>query len=602
MKENIEIVDRDYTGIKAVELSRPIKTRKASFSSILSNFKKDVLKIRLNMMQNKALYEKYESDMPYKKIQNKVTKDASAIARLEEKILFLSRDDIPENYVESRAIKIRDAMMANLTDNSKMVYSGTLFIGLENKNEIFGDFENDISDLPIVSDNGSLDNNDISINKVEDVVEPESVDEVTDNNDVLFEVNHSEESNLDGRDINVVPTDLERKNIEDAITEEFANISLDNNNNTFDSNNVISNENDNSDDNQITNFVSPEDVRNVVGDSVDNEIPVEEVKEVINSALEEVNNDNNELVGEDFIKNEIESAYNDIKVSHNNSSAARLNHFDEDGNAIFHDNDLTDEDEVKGEIENVINGIINDRNNVESSQTISGEEVVEKIQDAVADNENTTDIVVDRDAIKDEVKRVLAQERNKRSGYEPLSDDEVKDIQNKLEIENNQSMNSDIAVRDVPIVVPDRVKSYDNIISKDSESIENISSPNVSKQDQIDSYSELKKRLESLMKHQKATEQAKNAAQKAAEDMAEKAKEARELAQRTEKVRAEQLERLRSYTEMLEKSCKDNEKSIELAENDAIMNNNFIEEQLRKVEENNNVIDEIDELIGNKVR
>ena len=646
MSDNFEIVDREYGESKEVKVARPIKTRKTSYDSIIDNFTKEVLKLRLSMMENKALYEKYDASLPYKKVQSKVDKSAKAIARLEEKILVLSRDDVPSNYVESRAIKLRDAMMTNLTKNASDAYMGTQSIGLENRDEIFGNFENEYNEnvvpkveeseesvlekddltikvpkivestessdvVPEVEESGEsvLENADSTIevpkiaestessDAVPEVSEEDSVldnENVLDNDGVLFEVNPPIDNNENEEDkiIDVVPTPIERQNIEDVISNEFDNVAVDENNDSA--------------------FVSPEEVRNVVeagiNDSEDNnELSEDDVNNIVDSAFDNIDDD--EKVDND-----------NYRVSQNESTVVHDDRFDENGERIVPEEDLNEEeiDSIKQEVRKAISDVIN-RKSDGGKIVVDGNQLRQDIEDNIVES---TDM--GRDSVSREVQRIIDQDRNEKSGYVPLTDEEVEKARRNLGISDNEQssisklnlpvvvplkfdevaedMKSKVQLRDVPVIVPDRTPLNDKL--KTYEEVDNyeFEDEKTNTKSQLDSYSDLKNKLENLLKHKKAVEQAKNAAQKAAEDMADKARQARELAEKSEKQRIEQLERLRSYTDSLEEACKNDEKSIELAENDAMMNNNFIETQLRKVEENNSVIDEIDSLIGNKVR
>ena len=60
-------------------------------------------------------------------------KRASAIARLEQKIKILDGESVPVDYIDKRAIKIKKAMMKNISYTSGNIYS----VGIENKDADF---------------------------------------------------------------------------------------------------------------------------------------------------------------------------------------------------------------------------------------------------------------------------------------------------------------------------------------------------------------------------------------------------------------------------------------------------------------------------------
>ena len=594
MKENINIVDRDY-GSAQEEVSRPIKTRGKSFNSILSNFKKELLEARLNQMQDSAVSEKYDSDMSYKSVQSIASKRATAIAKLEEKILVLSRDDVPQNYVESRAIKLRDAMMDNLTKNASSAYNNSYSIGYENKDNVFGDFEKELGEQ---SSDDSLD---------------------LDTDGVLFSIQQPEETDEKDDAINVVPTEFERKDIEDSINEEFAAVdgtSLDET--------EVQESHENSEDK--VNFVTPEEVKETVDKSTevaeDETVNNQEIKNVIDSALDNINIEGENLTSDestqsvdndddkadyDSIKDEIDRALEKVRISSNNSSVAKIDKY------------TSSEDTIRNEYDKAVEDVINKESPL-GVQSVDNEEIIKTVEDKIAGEDGSLLSEVDREMIRREVQKVISEERNARSGYVPMSDEEVAESQHKIastehlaskfkapSFENLLKPVDEVKqigeqVRDLPVVVPDR-DAYEPVIEEDlvssNEAEEDLP---VSRKNQIDTFNALKNRLKALKEHQRVTQQERDMAQKNAETIADKAKEARRLADESDKLREEQLKRLQEYTESIEEECKNNEKNRVIAENDAVMNNNFIEEQLRKIEENSNVIDEIDSLISGRAR
>lgn len=594
MKENINIVDRDY-GSAQEEVSRPIKTRGKSFNSILSNFKKELLEARLNQMQDSAVSEKYDSDMSYKSVQSIASKRATAIAKLEEKILVLSRDDVPQNYVESRAIKLRDAMMDNLTKNASSAYNNSYSIGYENKDNVFGDFEKELGEQ---SSDDSLD---------------------LDTDGVLFSIQQPEETDEKDDAINVVPTEFERKDIEDSINEEFAAVD----GTSLDETEVQESHEDSED---KVNFVTPEEVKETVDKSTevaeDETVNNQEIKNVIDSALDNINIEGENLTSDestqsvdndddkadyDSIKDEIDRALEKVRISSNNSSVAKIDKY------------TSSEDTIRNEYDKAVEDVINKESPL-GVQSVDNEEIIKTVEDKIAGEDGSLLSEVDREMIRREVQKVISEERNARSGYVPMSDEEVAESQHKIastehlaskfkapSFENLLKPVDEVKqigeqVRDLPVVVPDR-DAYEPVIEEDlvssNEAEEDLP---VSRKNQIDTFNALKNRLKALKEHQRVTQQERDMAQKNAETIADKAKEARRLADESDKLREEQLKRLQEYTESIEEECKNNEKNRVIAENDAVMNNNFIEEQLRKIEENSNVIDEIDSLISGRAR
>ena len=621
MIENIEIIDKDYEKIKQAEEARPIKTRSQSFYSIYANFKKEVLRLRLESMKDSAVAEKYDVDMSYKNLQKEVGKKANAIAKLEEEILVLSRDDVPQDYVESRAIKLKNSMMNMLTSHAASAYNNSYSIGEENKESVFGDFEQEIEE------------------QVEEKVEEQNNDKPLDldSDGVLFSIEPSSIENEEQDAINVVPTELERKDIENAISEEFAGVEEDTNDDSI-------------------NIITPEEVKSVVQEGSSNvddeEIDKDEIENVIGSALGNIeveeteedvvqNEDKMDDVDHNSIKDELDRVMEKVRVT--GSAPARINRFDDNGDKVDVDKveEDTNEVNVRDELDKAIGSVINDN----SVHSVANDDITKRVEDGISKEKGNDLTDLDREMIRREVQKVISEERNLRSGYTPLTDEEVALSQEKLRLTDEEIAHPKVElgltdeeiahpkeksklsdeeliekfkiptfenllkpveeekeegeqIREVPIVVPDRDSFVPVVEVEMSENRVVDDKIPVSRKSQIDTYNALKDKLRALKEQQRLTQQEREIAQRNAESIADKAKEARRLAAESDKLREEQLKRLREYTESLEEDCKLNEKNRKLAEDDAVMNHNFIEEQLKKIEENSNVIDEIDSLIG----
>ena len=134
--DNTEFVLSPDQSVKNESFSaNPIKTRRKSFNAIrekyerqletlfnaLDSSNKDFVEQKLENAKNILVEEKYDAENKFEltdaaKFQmNMMTK---IVARLEEKIKILSLEDVPENYVSHRAIKLKQKMMNNLVYNS----------------------------------------------------------------------------------------------------------------------------------------------------------------------------------------------------------------------------------------------------------------------------------------------------------------------------------------------------------------------------------------------------------------------------------------------------------------------------------------------------
>ena len=130
MVDKIDLLDNDYNLVSRKASSRQIKTRSKSFSSIsgiftkfrISCLEKKLEKSRKSFV-NQEIHKNLGDSSIVRKTEKNIEKKAKEIAKIEEKIMILSKENVPTNYVENRAIKLRKNMMSNLSHNSSMAYS-----------------------------------------------------------------------------------------------------------------------------------------------------------------------------------------------------------------------------------------------------------------------------------------------------------------------------------------------------------------------------------------------------------------------------------------------------------------------------------------------
>ncbi len=130
MVDKIDLLDNDYNLVSRKASPRQIKTRSKSFSSIsgiftkfrISRLEKKLEKSRKNFV-NQEIHKNLDDSSVVIKTEKNIEKKAKEIAKIEEKIMILSKENVPTNYVENRAIKLRKNMMSNLSYNSSMAYS-----------------------------------------------------------------------------------------------------------------------------------------------------------------------------------------------------------------------------------------------------------------------------------------------------------------------------------------------------------------------------------------------------------------------------------------------------------------------------------------------
>lgn len=141
-RSEIELIDGSKYGIVRKDRisSNQIKTRPASFNAISKVWNDFCLQFytnKLNSEKEAALTQNYAVDNNSNLTPNaieQINNKSLIIARLEEKIKILSKQNVPTNYVDNRAIKLRNKMMNNLVINCNNAYS----IGTDKMDAVFG--------------------------------------------------------------------------------------------------------------------------------------------------------------------------------------------------------------------------------------------------------------------------------------------------------------------------------------------------------------------------------------------------------------------------------------------------------------------------------
>lgn len=132
--DNIELIDNEYFRIPIYRPSKKIKFKKISFENIFNrwnNFRLNRLKSKLSAKKDRLVGMEFSDDQlaPGKArdfTEKRILMKTKAIARLESKINFLETGEyLSEEFVSSRAIKLKSTMMNNLVYNKDAAYSIT---------------------------------------------------------------------------------------------------------------------------------------------------------------------------------------------------------------------------------------------------------------------------------------------------------------------------------------------------------------------------------------------------------------------------------------------------------------------------------------------
>ena len=606
-EEMFSVVDRDYGRCHEISAPRKIRTKSTSFSSIFARFNAFRIKLlqkKLDRAQDKAL----TSDYSRNHMEKQVDKNALSIAKLEAKIMVLSKENVPANFIASRALKLRNNMFQNLNYKCGQYYS----IGLDKKDEIFG--------------SNVMDENNSTVNSV--VVEESDLDEskpeIITSDSVLPAALVKDN---DAERIDVVPDSLERKQIEDAVNSEFASLgeSVDRPQDTEgEIEEYTSSE---------SSTLSSEDVRSVIdesfgeiesipeivgtfGDENIKDKPLDDVtinintgekkyegdshvqesspsepimissdektdsQEASSGSLESiVESNDSSTISADDIKHEINEVIEKIKVSRNEANSAKVSRYDSDGNKRSRRNEyvpMTDE-EIRASQEKLG---FDEHGNLLPTQTTEENQNEKMVSTASVIGENLTPFVIPN-----------------------LSFDAV-----FVPSQNDEKV-SETQLRGDTILTPDRtdsrseepVDSFERV--DDFQMFRNDDQQNSAKsvsehQIRRDEYNALKEKIDALKKEKEKIRRRKMAAQEAAEGAAARALEAKRMLEESQRSYDEYMDRLRAYTAELEEDCSRDLKSVELAENDAKMNESFAQMQREKADQNHRIIDEIGSLLG----
>ena len=261
--------------------NRSIKLRALSRKNIERRLKR--LLVKYEKEKDKIVNSEYRGSQ--KKINEKLEKSAKVITRLENKIMLLSRDKVPSNFLDTRPIKLRDNMFKNLQSNGYAYY-----LNKANKDQIFSLSMDDVDKNVNSIHDKSLDNVNIH-------------DMISDENDIKDVVTNAfKDVEMQNSEASASNKDNENK-ISGTIPKQVSTSEVEN----------VAEVEDN--DSIETGVISPKEVRDTVEQAFsdsemektnsENKLTIDDLKTKINLKL-------NELAGEDDL--EKESKESDIIV------------------------------------------------------------------------------------------------------------------------------------------------------------------------------------------------------------------------------------------------------------------------------------------------
>lgn len=520
MENVIDYIDADYVMIKKDSRlsSNQIKTRKESFKSIREKW--NAARIRrlakkVDSLKNELVTDNYKTNQSgylTNRSVNKLIKKTEAIARLEEKILFLSREGLPKNFVRNRAIKLRNNMMENLRYNSNNAYS----VGLDHYDDVFN--AANIPNIPLETKEEK--NEDIDVKKI-----------VEDNNEKL-----KEEVNKAMQEENNAAIDL--KTIQETVNDEFNKI----------------------DNNAIDLKTIQETVNDEFNKLDSNAIDQKEIQKTIDDKFNEVDNENDPAIvpiNPELIKEIEEDPLDKIKVSKNESTEAKIDKFNENGEEKV--KPMTDEEIAKA------------RENIEYDKY---EDVYKwEPEEGLIQNIKTPDIKVEKEEKHEEPIRdlpVIVPERNETAVI--IKNEEKKDKKEKAEKQELHMDYSEATEKDVM-----------NAFGRETT---------------VSGLEALKLRA---LKLQEENKQSKADIDKAKEEQRKEAEKALEYRKQIDAKKAEynkKYKKLEDYCQKLEEDTRLNQSTAETARNDAATNRKMIEDMLAEMNSYDEEMSEIDSILS----
>ena len=641
--ENIELVDREYGNCSKKAMPRQIKTRKTSFANIVERFRQFRIR-RLERKMAKIVDKTLSDDYKEKRISSKLMAKSKKLAKLEEKIKLLSREEVPSNFVKSRAIKLRNYMM----ENAERSAYGLYFVDLDDEDV-----------LNFVA-NGEVEiNNPVSVESAdapEDVSGDDSIDlssEVIDRNTITDSIN-SEFNNLENGD----------KSKNEAISKESLSDSINGELSTLDNNSELKEDGINRD--SVSESVNSllDDIN--ISDSVDSVITPE--TGIDNSGVVSTETSDNAFSdGDDSNSESIDVVIPETAITNpGNNDTIILNDINKDSVEEVINGALSDlEDSAVSE--NVdesatfvspeeVDMVVNPSNeqgvdeavqdvNEQAASEISVDNPVESVNDAFDESVNSDQIKKYMDEAYDRVSHsgafAVNTDRYDENGgirfkysYTPMTDAEIEESRRRIGSlkDYNPELTitdiSDIFVpvedpsisieavqekRDTPVIVEPRseeVGAEEDItdytfdtddLDTDTKSGDNEDDAIIevgSRQAKISEYSMLRDRILQLREKQSSVDRDRREVQTSAERIAREAEEAKAKAARSAAVLEDKVQQMKAYCEGLEKACDETIKETSQLKDDIRNNTSFIEAQEDQFDQNRRMINEIDQLIG----
>ena len=557
MREGIDFLDGDYENVSLGKKPRQIRTKSTSFSQIkkhFNDFRVRLLNKKLEREKDKAVTEGYPEVFGDKE-NERMMKRATTIARLEQKIKILDGEEVPVDYIKNRAIKIKKAMMKNISYTSHNIYT----VGIENKEAVFNATEE---------------------SKVE-AIEREVQDKIAADVRKIMDEEKKVEEAQEEVVASYTPGPITKAEIRAEIDEEFKKVVR----NDKKTEKAVEEPHINLDEikasideafNQMKSKTEPE---ATIGPEV--------IKDVVDEQYDNI--DVNSGISLEDIKTEVDEAMERI-VSKNGNTSAKVDRFNEDGSVRekYTYTPMTDE-EIRAAQENIEYDKYEQIYREEHERAKAAQEAEtqeEYVYTPMTDEEiRAAQANIEYDKYE-EIYKMQNAVNFKTAAFKDIFKPVDKDVFNEVQEE---------PVREVPVIVPE-VDGERFVSERQVE--EEVQTGVVSRPTSIEEFAELKAKVVELKKKLAESERKKNTAVQFAERTSSRAEEIKKITIDSEKAYQDRLASLQLLAQTLEENCNLNDTAARAAAIDAECNERFISSQMAKKNQYDEAINQVDSILN----
>ncbi|MBQ8535744.1 MAG: hypothetical protein IJ463_08685 [Bacilli bacterium] len=597
MRDGINFLDADYEVVPLEKKPRQIRTKSTSFSQIkkyFNDFRIRLLTKKLEREKDKAVTEAYPERFT-EKDDERMMKRASTIARLEQKIKILDGENVPVDYIDKRAIKIKKAMMKNISYTSGNIYT----VGIENKDAVF-----EATKQPEVEPMDPELQKEIAAN-VQKIMDEKKEEEIQQQvqaeaepvvNEPVVKPVHVEQVHAQEEVPSYTPSPVTKAEIRAEIDEEFEKLAGKAKKVADVQDKKVEQPHINLDEIKasIDEAFSEAQKDKVVPEAT---IGTAEVKDVVEESFESVDVDSK--ISLEDIKTEIDEAMERV-VSKNGATSAKVDRFNEDGSRreTYNYTPMTDE-EIRAAQENIEYDKYEEIYRQEHEQAKAAREA-EQAQPVVEEEPYVYTPMTDEEikAAQANIEYDKYEEIYRMQNQIKFETAEFKDIFKPADAEGKFNVEEPVVeqpVREVPVVVPEvdgeRFVSKPHIVEEAAPSV-------VSRPTTIEEFGALKAKVEELKKKLAESESKKNTAVRFAERTSSRAEEIKRITIDSEKAYQDRIASLQLLAKTLEENCRLNETAAHVATKDAECNERFISSQLAKKDQFDEAISQVDSFLN----